>query len=76
MDVKSQFVFIISGNSSRLRLVRKAAQGKLEVVVRKWSAPDHASPRRRMPKLDVLDDAAVAEKLRSQFSGDSESPCF
>ncbi len=52
-------VLVISDNSSLVRLVRKAAKGKLEVVVRKWSAPDRELLSRRKPKLVIFDDAVV-----------------
>lgn len=74
--MKTWSLLVIFSNGSRLRLVRKAVMGKLEVIVRKWIAPDREPQRRRMPKLSVFDDAAVAEKLRSQFRSAPESPCF
>lgn len=58
-DSASQCILVISDNTALLGLVRKAAKGKLEVMVRKWSAPDRELLRRSKPKLVVFDDAAV-----------------
>jgi hypothetical protein len=52
-------LLVISGNAALLRLIRKAAKGKLEVVVRNWTVPDRELLCRRKPKLVVFDDTLV-----------------
>lgn len=59
LDPAPRSVLVISDNNSLVRLIRKAARGKLEVVVRNWSAPDRELLSRRKPKLIIFDDAVV-----------------
>jgi CheY-like chemotaxis protein len=56
-DPAYQVALIISGNGFIARVVRKAAKGKVEVVVREWTASDHELLRQARPKLIVIDDA-------------------
>ncbi len=53
----SHAVLVVSANDALARLIRKAAKGRLPVLIRQWTVPDRELLRQMRPKLIVIDDA-------------------